>query len=66
MKALETLPQGFRTHLTVYLVVNAFLIAVWAASGGGYFWPIWPILGWGIGVWSHAAAVRRPRHRAST
>jgi class 3 adenylate cyclase len=33
------------------------LIAIWAASGGGYFWPIWPILGWGIGVGGHAAPV---------
>jgi class 3 adenylate cyclase len=44
-----------RIHLTVYVAVNLFLIAIWAASGGGYFWPIWPILGWGIGVASHAA-----------
>src|SRR5205085_11426605 len=28
---------------------------IWAAGGGGYFWPIWPILGWGIGVGCHAA-----------
>src|SRR3954470_18866927 len=44
-----------RTHLAVYLVVNVMLIGIWAASGGGYFWPIWPILGWGIGVGCHAA-----------
>jgi eukaryotic-like serine/threonine-protein kinase len=41
--------------LTVYLLVNVLLIGVWAASGAGYFWPIWPILGWGIGVAAHAA-----------
>jgi class 3 adenylate cyclase len=58
-----------RIHLTVYLVVNAMLIGIWAASGGGYFWPIWPILGWGIGVGCHAApllarrASPRPRGR---
>src|SRR5207244_8137411 len=28
---------------------------IWAATGGGYFWPIWPILGWGIAVACHAA-----------
>lgn len=40
-----------------YLVVNAFLIAIWlvtaignAPQGIPYFWPIWPILGWGVGV----------------
>ena len=49
------LPQGFKHHLTIYLLVNVFLIGIWAASGGGYFWPIWPILGWGIGVAAHGA-----------
>jgi class 3 adenylate cyclase len=51
----SALRTSVRIHLTVYLVVNLMLIAIWAASGGGYFWPIWPILGWGIGVGSHAA-----------
>ncbi len=41
-------------HLTVYLLVNVFLVGIWAASGGGYFWPIWPILGWGVGIGFHA------------
>lgn len=50
--ALET---SVRIHLTTYLLVNLLLIGIWAASGGGYFWPIWPILGWGIGVGCHAA-----------
>jgi class 3 adenylate cyclase len=49
------LRQSVKTHLTVYLLVNLFLIGIWAASGGGYFWPVWPILGWGLGVAFHAA-----------
>jgi class 3 adenylate cyclase len=56
--ALET---SVRIHLTVYLVVNLGLIAIWAASGGGYFWPIWPILGWGIGLGGHAAPLLAQR-----
>jgi class 3 adenylate cyclase len=44
-----------RIHATIYAVVNVMLIAIWAASGGGYFWPIWPLLGWGIGLGCHAA-----------
>jgi hypothetical protein len=42
--------RDFRNHLAVYLIVNALLVVIWAVSGGGYFWPIWPIAGWGIGV----------------
>ena len=29
-------------------VINLFLIAIWAVGGGGYFWPIWPILSCGL------------------
>ncbi|HWH45331.1 MAG TPA: adenylate/guanylate cyclase domain-containing protein [Thermoleophilaceae bacterium] len=47
--------RAFRTHLTFYLLVNALLIGIWAAGGAGYFWPIWPILGWGIGLAAHGA-----------
>jgi class 3 adenylate cyclase len=47
--------QSFKIHLTIYLLVNVFLIGIWAASGGGYFWPVWPILGWGIAVVFHGA-----------
>jgi class 3 adenylate cyclase len=56
------LRQGFKIHLTVYVLVNVFLIGIWAASGGGYFWPVWPILGWGLAVALHGAlGGRRPR-----
>jgi class 3 adenylate cyclase len=51
------LGQSFKTHLTLYLLVNVFLIGIWAASGGGNFWPIWPILGWGLGVAAHGATL---------
>jgi hypothetical protein len=33
-----------------FVLVNVLLIVIWAASGGGYFWPIWPLLGWGLGL----------------
>jgi hypothetical protein len=39
-----------RDHLRAYLAVNLMLVAIWALTGAGYFWPIWPILGWGIGI----------------
>jgi class 3 adenylate cyclase len=67
------LRQSLKIHLTAYVLVNIFLIGIWAASGGGYFWPVWVVLGWGIVVAGHAAPLvagvgsRRPRHgEAST
>jgi hypothetical protein len=46
--------RDFQTHVLVYIVVNAFLVVIWAVTSGGYFWPIFPILGWGIGVAANA------------
>ena len=39
--------RDFSAHLMSYVVVNAFLIMVWAVTGAGYFWPIWVIGPWG-------------------
>jgi class 3 adenylate cyclase len=55
----SALEASVRTHLAIYVVVNVALVGIWAASGGGYFWPIWSILGWGIGVGCHAAPLLR-------
>lgn len=43
--------RDFRAHILVYTLVNAFLVVIWAVTTpGGFFWPIFPIVGWGIGV----------------
>jgi hypothetical protein len=45
---------AFKWSLASYIFVNAFLIAIWYfssnESGYKYFWPIWPMLGWGLGI----------------
>ena len=33
-----------------YLAVMALLWLIWLLAGAGYPWPVWPMLGWGIGV----------------
>ena len=45
--------RDFSSHLAAYVVVNAFLVGVWAFTGG-YFWPAWVIGAWGAGVVLHA------------
>ncbi len=47
---------AFIVHARAYVVVNAFLIAVWAMTGAGTFWPAWVILGWGLAVVLQAMA----------
>ena len=49
---------AFRSHMMAYVVVNAGLVAIYVmTSFGDYFWPIWPMLGWGIGLGTHAVSV---------
>lgn len=43
--------RDFHGHVLVYLLVNAFLVAIWAVvTPEIFFWPIIPMAGWGIGV----------------
>jgi hypothetical protein len=42
--------RDFRTHVVVYVLVNAFLVVIWATTSSGFFWPIFPLGGWGIGL----------------
>ena len=48
--------RAHRAHVRAYLLFCVAMVALWAVTGLGYFWPIWPIMGWGIGVASHTAA----------
>lgn len=40
--------RKFQGDVLAYVVINAFLIGVWAVSGRGYFWPGWVLAGWGV------------------
>jgi hypothetical protein len=55
--------RDFRTHVVSYVVVNLFLVGVWAVSGGGYFWPGWVMAGWGIGLVLHGWQTYRGERR---
>ncbi len=54
--------KGFRIHATVFVAVQILIIAVWVLlwqlEGASYPWFIYPLLGWGIGLAAHYAAVR--------
>jgi 2TM domain len=55
--------NDFKVHLLVYLTINTMLVVVWFFSDGfiqtttgtriGFFWPIFPIAGWGAGLIAH-------------
>jgi Domain of unknown function (DUF1707) len=37
-------------ELGAFATTSILLLAIWALTGMGYFWPVWPILGWGLFV----------------
>ncbi len=42
--------SDFKRSLIAYVLVNSFLVVIWALGDGGAFWPIWPIAGWGLAL----------------
>jgi hypothetical protein len=52
--------RDFSGHLLVYALVNTFLVVIWALTDvHGFFWPVFPMVGWGIGVVMNAWDVFR-------
>ena len=48
---------SFRANLVAYVLVNAGLVAINLITSPGYFWAIWPMLGWGLGLVAHGVTV---------
>lgn len=49
---------SFKPHLFIYLTLSVFFWLLWYFTGNTYYesdfpWPVWPMLGWGIGVAFH-------------
>jgi 2TM domain len=59
-KAVKQLKKqrDFRSHVLVYVLVNTLLVVIWVMTDShGFFWPVFPIAGWGIGVIMNARDV---------
>ncbi len=50
---------GFYTHFGIYALVNLLIFLIWFFTGGpGSFpWFLFPLLGWGIGIFAHFIGV---------
>lgn len=48
---------GLRGHVASYVAVMALLVGIWLVvgltAGSWYPWPLWPALGWGLGLVGH-------------
>ncbi len=60
-------PSPRRAELRAFVAASVLLVAIWALTGMGYFWPVWPILGWGVFVLGPVGArgARRTRPRGA-
>lgn len=49
--------KSFYTHALQYGLVMSGLLILNLLTSPGYFWVIWPALGWGIGLLTHGLSV---------
>jgi hypothetical protein len=49
--------RKFYADAVAYVVVNAFLVVVWAIGDRGSFWPGWVMAGWGVLLMLDAARI---------
>jgi 2TM domain len=53
--------RELQAHVLAYVMVNLFLNAIWLLTmPGGFYWPVFPLLGWGIGLAFHIWDVYGP------
>jgi hypothetical protein len=43
---------SLKRNLAIYFFVNTVFVVTWYLSSGigSYFWPVWPMLGWGASL----------------
>ena len=46
--------RDFYWHLVTYVIINAFMVFIWAMGPRVGFWPVWVMVPWGIGLAFHA------------
>jgi hypothetical protein len=54
--------KSFQIHATVFVAVQVLLVVVWALQwqlgGSSHPWFLYVLLGWGVGLAAHYAAIR--------
>ena len=55
----QIMRKGFRANLISFLAVNAFLVILNLTTTPRDFWAIYPISGWGLGLFMHHLKISR-------
>ena len=48
--AVTPVGRGQRVEWAPFAAVSVMLVAIWALSGAGYFWPAWVMIWWGFAL----------------
>jgi len=64
-RAVESLKRkrALRTQIGMWALVSLLLIAIWALTGADFFWPVFPIGGWALGILAQAWSIYGPDSR---
>ncbi len=55
--------RDFWYMILVFVILTALFVVVWALSGMGYFWPMWPLFGFAIATVFSALSTFGPGSR---
>lgn len=58
--------RDFKSLLGTAAIVIVVCVIIWAVSDSDYFWPIWVMLGLGIGLFFSGLRAYGPHHGAIT
>lgn len=47
--------RHFAVYVVFYVALTAYFVTEWAGSDSPDFWPVWPLLGGGIGLIAQAS-----------
>ena len=52
------LKKTIKWHAIIFLIINVLLCVIYCfTTPGGYFWPLWSIVGWGVGLILHVVVI---------
>lgn len=46
--------RHFWLHVAFFAAMAVYFVFLWAQSSASFFWPVWALIGWGMGLVAHA------------